>query len=87
VADVIETLEHLMAETSAKDFAIKQYWIRDKLFQLFMELVDIHGIHLGKAPFTDVWVQRYKERVEMARELEAKEGYEALIVVNELDDF
>jgi len=90
VADTVEVLEHLMAETSAKDFALKQFWIKEKIFELFMDLVDLHGIHLGKAPFIDVWQKRYMERVAMAKaammELETKEEGGAVVVVSDLDD-
>lgn len=85
VADTIEALEHLMAETSAKNFALKQIWIRQKIFELFMDLIDVHGIHLGKVPFTDVWQKRYMERVAMAKA--ATREAEEFVVVNDLDDF
>ena len=91
VAETLEVLEHLMAETSAKDFALKQFWIREKLLELFMDLNDLHGIHLGKVPFTDVWQKRYRERVELAnaiaRDFEVNDRvYEGIVVVNDLND-
>ena len=90
VAETVEHLEHLMAESSAKDYDAKQEWIRQTMFTIFMDLIDIHGVHLGKAPFTDVWYQRYKKRIEeMQRTIrndnQELDMYDELIVSSEVE--
>jgi hypothetical protein len=55
------------------------------VFRLFLDLLDVHRNHLGKTPFTDVWMRQHREKAAAAAAQAARVS-DTAAVCGRLDD-
>jgi hypothetical protein len=82
VVDTLEAIEMAFVDASAKGYEGRREWIHGMVFHLFLDLLDVHRNHLGKTPFTDVWMQRHREK----KAAEEKHVSDMAAVCGSLDD-
>jgi hypothetical protein len=67
VADTVEAIDMAFFDASGKGLCERRDWIRNVLLDLFLEVLDVHRVHLGRAPFKDVWAENYRARQQMQK--------------------
>lgn len=85
VVDTLEAIEMAFVDASAKGYEDRREWIHGMVFHLFLDLLDVHRNHLGKTPFTDVWMQRHREKAAAAA-AQAGRVSDTAAVCGSLDD-
>ena len=55
VADTVEAIDMALFDATGKGSGATHDWIRRMVFELFMDLLELHRVHEGRAPFRDIW--------------------------------
>jgi hypothetical protein len=55
VADTVEFIDMALFDATGKGWDKARDWIRRMVFELFMDLLELHRVHEGRAPFRDIW--------------------------------
>lgn len=66
VVETVDTIDLLFLDASGKKYGERREWLRHILLALFLELLDVHKMHKGTAPFKDIWRERYTEKMALA---------------------
>jgi hypothetical protein len=62
VSEALEAIDVALFDVSGKGWDTKCEWIRGVIFYLFLDLLEIHRMHQGRAPFRDVWSEAAREK-------------------------
>lgn len=57
VADTVEAIDAALFDATGKGWDKAHDWIRRLIFQLFLDLLELHRVHEGRAPFRDIWAE------------------------------